>query len=61
MNKDELWYIVERHSNMRLHSKDGPLIHDDYDAARNNAAQISKLSGDWNVPIRVSEYHEIYG
>jgi hypothetical protein len=42
MNKDELWYIVERHSNMRLHSKDGPLIHDDF-------------------PIRVSEYHEIYG
>lgn len=61
MNKDELWYIVERHSNIRLHSADGAIIHDDYDASREHAASMSKLSGDWNVPIRVSEYHEIYG
>ena len=61
MNKEELWYVVEKFTNIRLYSKDGPVMYSDYDRARKGAAWMSTDSDEWYTPIRVSEYYEIYG
>lgn len=61
MNTTELWYIVKRHSNMRVHNRASEVsLFDDYDAASERAARLSTDPTQWFVPIRVSEYHEIY-
>ena len=60
MNENELWYVIKRHSNQRIFNHPGEVrLFDFYDAAREHAAEISVSY--WYVPIRVSEYHEIYG
>ena len=60
MNKEELWYVVKKFSNMRMYSEDGLIIYSDYDAASESAAVLSKALNRWYIPILVSEYHEIY-
>lgn len=61
MNKEKLWYIIEKHTNIRLHGADGTVIYDDYDRAGKGAARMSTGTECWYIPIRASEYDEIYG
>ncbi|OEU76119.1 MAG: hypothetical protein BA874_06680 [Desulfuromonadales bacterium C00003068] len=61
MNEEELWYVVRKFSNMRQYSEDGVIIYSNYDAARESAANLSKILNRWYIPILISEYNEIYG
>jgi hypothetical protein len=46
---------------MRQYSEDGVIIYSNYDAARESAANLSKILNRWYIPILISEYNEIYG
>jgi len=61
---EHLYYIVLRHTNIRVFQAGGdPEIYTDYDAARDHAAFWSKSSNlhNWYVPMRISEYNETFG
>ena len=59
---DYLWYVIRKHTNMRVsHVGDIPTIFTDYATAREAGKFHSKILTAWYTPMRVSEYNATFG